>query len=78
MHPSALAAIAFDITEERVREAERLVLLPIPARVRPNGRSRLAAGLARIGVGVARAALRVDRAAARPVIATLQPKAPQR
>lgn len=78
MHPSAFAVIAFDITEERVREAERRTALgfgrsaPGPRRGSPVART-----LARAGVGLARLALRVDRSSAAPELLALKSQMPR-
>jgi len=78
MHPFALAAIAFSITDERIHAAEqRAALSWALSQRRPIGLTgSVAAVLARVGVGFARLALRLDRRAAGPVIGSLPGQVP--
>jgi hypothetical protein len=78
MHPSAYAAIAFSITEERIQEAERRAELSWAREcVTQAGRTaRVAVAIARAGVALAGVALRLDRSAAGPAVAAFRREAP--
>ena len=78
MHPSAYAAIAFSITEERIQEAERHAALSWAREcvTRAGRTAAVAAAIARAGVALAGVGLRLDRTAAGPAIAALRREAP--